>query len=61
MSRIVTVVVTIAIWATVVLRPTFGQIFRNHTYGSVRRPLTEDSCTIATQFFCTFDINFIHL
>lgn len=33
MSRIVTVVVTIAIWATVVLRPTFGQIFRNHTYG----------------------------
>lgn len=31
MSRIVTVVVTIAIWATVVLRPTFGQIFRNHT------------------------------
>ncbi len=29
MSRIVTVVVTIARWATVVLRSTFGQIFRN--------------------------------
>ena len=51
MSRIVTVVVTIAIWATVVLRPTFGQIFRNHTNGSGWRPLSEDSCIIATQFF----------
>ena len=50
MSRIVTVVVTIARWATVVLRSTFGQIFRNHTNAAQGGHMSEVSCIIATQF-----------